>query len=104
MCRYVLNDATHSFGARLQSLAIVAGTSLAFIVLLVFSLIYDNMWVMLTEYRWANLLLVFWLGFGTARYLVLHDRTDGRHSKLENAFSCYLTPWKVTFIEVIINN
>lgn len=93
-CKHILNETTHSFGARLQSLSFLAGLSLAFIVLLVFSLIYDDMFILLSSYNWLYLVGVFWFGFGTARYVVIHHRTDGKHKQSENLMHCYLTPWK----------
>jgi len=47
ICRYVLNEKTHSFGTRLQCLSLAAGTSISFIVLLVFSLIFDDIYILL---------------------------------------------------------
>jgi len=43
----MLNDKTHSFGTRLQCLSVAAGISISFIVLLVFSLIFDDIYVLL---------------------------------------------------------
>lgn len=48
-------------------------------MLLVFSLIFDDMLLMLTGYKWLYLVGVFWFGFGTSRYVVIHHRTDGKH-------------------------
>lgn len=48
--------------------------------------------------------LTFFFGFGAARFLVVHHRTDGRHSSTENALKCFFTPWKSHFIEDIVNN
>jgi hypothetical protein len=82
----------------------LAGLSLTFIVYLVFSLVYDSSTFLIEDFKWLYLVLVFWFGFGTARYVVIHHRTDGKHNKYSNMWACYITPWREQFIEDVINN
>jgi hypothetical protein len=77
ICKYVLNEKTHSFGSRLQVLSLTAGISITFIVMLVFSLIFDDILVLLRGLNSLWLVATFCLGFGFSRFLVIHNRTDG---------------------------
>ena len=47
---------------------------------------------------------MFWVGFGLTRFLVIHHRTDGKHSIGGNIVHCFLTPWATQFIKDIIDD
>lgn len=104
MCKYVLNEKTHSFGFRLQILSLTAAISITFIVNLVFSLVFDDILVLLRDLNSLWLFATFVLSFGLSRFLVIHSRTDGVHSNKKNMVQCFLTPWRTQFIEEIINS